>query len=506
MGEPGVGKTRLAAQFAAEVHAAGATVLYGRCDEEPLLAYQPFVEALRHYLRFGDWESDAGSEPDLRQLSRLLPEARPPDGAPAESFPKDAGSERYLLFAAVARLIDRADASRPLLIVLDDLHWADKPTLLLLRHMLRLTDPARLMLLGIFRDVEVDPDHPFVELIADMRRERRFDRLALEGLDERETDELVAARLDATGQRRLRARPALADRGQPVLHRGGAALARAVARRRDGHRGRRGRARRDGRSRQRRRRHPAPPRRPRARDAGRAARGGGRRARVRPEDRRGAARRPRRRRPRRDRRGDGGGPRRRGRRRLRPLHVLPRARARRDLRPRLAQPAAAPAPARRRGARGGAHGAGGRRRRRARPPLLHGARARRRRARPCATASSPASSAARVAGLRGVGRALPPRAGGVRARPRAATSARAATSCWRWGACSGRPARRPPATRTSRRPTARAPAATPSSSRRPRSGSASATGRPAPSTSRTRSCWARRSTRSATRTAGRARG
>ncbi len=198
MGEPGVGKTRLAAQFAAEVHAGGATVLYGRCDEEPLLAYQPFVEALRHYVRFGDWESDAGSEPDLRQLSRLLPEVRPPDGTPAESFPKDAGSERYVLFSSVARLMDRAARSRPLLVVLDDLHWADKPTLLLLRHMLRLTDPARLMLLGIFRDVDVDPDHPFVELVADMRRERRFERLALEGLDEAETDELVAARLDAT--------------------------------------------------------------------------------------------------------------------------------------------------------------------------------------------------------------------------------------------------------------------------------------------------------------------
>ncbi len=198
MGEPGVGKTRLAAQFAAEVHADGATVLYGRCDEEPLLAYQPFVQALRHYLRFGDWESDADSEPDLQQLSRLLPEARPPNAASSESFPKDANSERYLLFESVSRLIDRATLQRPLLVVLDDLHWADRPTLLLLRHLLRLTDPARLMLLGIFRDVEVDPDHPFVELVADMRREQRFDRLALEGLDEHETDELVAARLDAT--------------------------------------------------------------------------------------------------------------------------------------------------------------------------------------------------------------------------------------------------------------------------------------------------------------------
>ncbi|MEA2190063.1 MAG: hypothetical protein QOI73_184, partial [Solirubrobacteraceae bacterium] len=196
MGEPGVGKTRLASHFAAEVHDGGATVLYGRCDEEPLLAYQPFVEALRHYLRHGDWAQD-GAAGDLHQLSRLLPEAGTPAGDGAEASTKDPDGERFMLFEAVARLVDRATRRRPLLIVLDDLHWADKPTLLLLRHMLRLSGPSRLMLLGIFRDVEVDPDHPLVELIADMRRERRFERLALEGLDERETDALVAARLDA---------------------------------------------------------------------------------------------------------------------------------------------------------------------------------------------------------------------------------------------------------------------------------------------------------------------
>jgi DNA-binding SARP family transcriptional activator len=196
-GEPGVGKTRLAAQFAAELHAAGATVLYGRCDEEPLLAYQPFVEALRHYLRHGDWAAGGESEHDLRELSRLLPEARGDGAATAESFEKDPDSERYLLFQAVTRLIDRATVRRPLLLVLDDLHWADKPTLLLLRHMLRLSEPSRLMVLGIFREVEVDSDHALVELMADMRTERRFDRLALDGLGETEIRALVAARLAA---------------------------------------------------------------------------------------------------------------------------------------------------------------------------------------------------------------------------------------------------------------------------------------------------------------------
>lgn len=195
VGEPGVGKTRLAAHFAAEVHDAGATVLYGRCDEEPLLSYQPFIEALRHYLRHGDWHADAESERDLQELARLIPEARP-EGA-LQSLPQDPETERYRLFEAVARLIGRATRRRPLLFVLDDLHWADKPTLLLLRQLLRHDDPARLMVLGVFRDVDVGADHPLSELIADLRRERRFDRLVIEGLGEEETDALVAARLAA---------------------------------------------------------------------------------------------------------------------------------------------------------------------------------------------------------------------------------------------------------------------------------------------------------------------
>ncbi len=197
VGEPGVGKTRLAAQFAAEVHRAGATVLYGRCDEEPLLAYQPLVQALRHYLQFGDWQADPACGPDLGQLARLLPETRPESVAGGESFAPDPESERFLLFEAVTRLVGRASRVRPLLLILDDLHWADKPTLLLLRHMMRLTDPARLMVLGVFRDVDVDAGHPLVELVADLRWERRVERHALEGLDEQETDALVAARLDA---------------------------------------------------------------------------------------------------------------------------------------------------------------------------------------------------------------------------------------------------------------------------------------------------------------------
>ncbi len=197
VGEAGVGKTRLAAQFAAEVDSAGAAVLYGRCDEEPLCSYQPFIEALRHLLRHGDLVGDGEAAHDLHELARILPQARPATAAGDAPAGQDPETERYRLFEAVAALLRRASRRAPLLLVVDDLHWADKPTLLLLRHLLRHADPARLMVLGLVRDVEVGDDQPLTELIADLRRERRFDRIVLGGLSEREADALVAARLAA---------------------------------------------------------------------------------------------------------------------------------------------------------------------------------------------------------------------------------------------------------------------------------------------------------------------
>ena len=198
VGDAGVGKTRLAARFAAELHDEGAAVLYGRCDEEPLRSYQPFIEALRHELRHGSLLADADAAGELDELARILPEARAAAAPnPAPPAPQDRETERYRLFEAVAGLLRRVAERAPLLLVIDDLHWADKPTLLLLRHLLRHPDPAPLMVLGLVRDVEVGADHALPELIADMRREHRFDRVAVAGLSESEADALVAARLAA---------------------------------------------------------------------------------------------------------------------------------------------------------------------------------------------------------------------------------------------------------------------------------------------------------------------
>jgi DNA-binding SARP family transcriptional activator len=183
-GEPGVGKTRLAAALAAEVHAEGATVLAGRCDEDLGVPYQPLVEALRHLT---DHTSDAhlvrrlgrfGGElvrlvPDLAQRTPRLP---PPLHADPET-------ERYRLFDAVAAWLAATSQDAPILLVLDDLQWAAKPTLLLLRHIVRATEPMQLLMVGTYRDTELSRAHPLGELLADLRRDAAAQRIALSGLD-----------------------------------------------------------------------------------------------------------------------------------------------------------------------------------------------------------------------------------------------------------------------------------------------------------------------------------
>jgi DNA-binding SARP family transcriptional activator len=197
-GEPGVGKTRLVARVAADVHATGATVLYGRCDEEVLMPYQPVVEALRHAVRHAP---PLSLPPDLAgELARLVPEVEG-QGAPAadarEPLLGERDTQRYRLFEAVATALGQLAGHRGLLLVLDDLHWADRTTLLLLRFLARIGGSSPVLLLATYRDDEVGPEHPLADLLADVRRDRRAGRVSLTGLDAEETAELVAARLSA---------------------------------------------------------------------------------------------------------------------------------------------------------------------------------------------------------------------------------------------------------------------------------------------------------------------
>jgi DNA-binding SARP family transcriptional activator len=191
-GEPGIGKTRLAAELAAIVHGEGAVVLWGRCDEGLGVAFQPVVEALRHYVRHSpDGLLDAQLGRGRAELARLVPELA--EGRPDLAVPAvDAESERLRLFDAVSDALGSVARSRPLLLVQDDLQWAAIPTLLLIRHLARPAED-RVLVVGTYRDTELDPGHPLLGVLADLRREPTVARLAVRGLDEKAVAAFVAA-------------------------------------------------------------------------------------------------------------------------------------------------------------------------------------------------------------------------------------------------------------------------------------------------------------------------
>lgn len=191
-GEPGIGKTRLMSELALLAQREG-TVLYAGCQEEALVSYQPFVEALRHYARSADVDwSRIALGAGAGELALLVPElaaALPEEAAAPAADPE---TRRYLLFEAVSTLLTEVSQRAPLLLVLDDLHWADRATLHLLRHTIRSSQEGSLLIVGAYRDAEIGPEHPLADLLADLRRDRLFDRVSLDGLDERGVSELIA--------------------------------------------------------------------------------------------------------------------------------------------------------------------------------------------------------------------------------------------------------------------------------------------------------------------------
>lgn len=191
-GEPGVGKTRLAGEWSRRAYEQGAVVLYGRCDEDLGAPYQPFAEALRSLLpcmgpdRLRRLRGVEALLPLVPGLTDVLPELASPTRA-------DADTERYALFDAVVAVMAAVSASTPVVLVLDDLHWAAKPTLLLLRHLLRFGEHARVQIVGTYRSTDLDRSHPLAAMLADLNRDGTADRLQLGGLDEGDVTAYLAA-------------------------------------------------------------------------------------------------------------------------------------------------------------------------------------------------------------------------------------------------------------------------------------------------------------------------
>jgi DNA-binding CsgD family transcriptional regulator len=193
-GEPGIGKTRLAEELAAQATSRGAVVLWGRCWEgEGAPAFWPWVQVVRAYVQAGDpatLRQDMGAgAADIAQVVPAVRERLPDLPSPPPVEPEAA---RFRLFDSLTGFLRAAAARRPLLLVLDDLHWADAPSLALLRFVGRELEGAGLLVVGIYRHTEVDGGHPLLGTLADLARGQRRRRLLLGGLDQREVATFVA--------------------------------------------------------------------------------------------------------------------------------------------------------------------------------------------------------------------------------------------------------------------------------------------------------------------------
>jgi len=192
-GEPGIGKTRLAEEFGVYAGLRGAQLLTGRCYEVGAsLPYRPFYEAFRQYARSRpDEELRSQLGPGAPEIATLVSEirARFPD---IEEAPKlDPDAERLRLFESVAEFLHNASLARPIVLHLDDLHWADKPSLLLLQHLAERTTGDRLLILGAYRDVELDRTHPLSSALGALRRLPNHRRVLLRGLSQESVVDLL---------------------------------------------------------------------------------------------------------------------------------------------------------------------------------------------------------------------------------------------------------------------------------------------------------------------------
>jgi len=192
-GEPGIGKTRLVTEAVRAAHDRGSIVLWGRCDEDLGAPYGPFAEALRHYVLVTPPDQVRAEVGALGgELVRIVPDIATRVPGLADPMVADAETERFRLFDAVADLLSEISAAAPVVLVLDDLHWADKPSLVLLRHLLRSPTPMRVLFLGTYRDTDLDRSHPLSDVLGELRRQPGVDRLDLQGLDEDEISGFMA--------------------------------------------------------------------------------------------------------------------------------------------------------------------------------------------------------------------------------------------------------------------------------------------------------------------------
>ena len=194
VGDPGIGKTRTAHEVATYAGMRGAQVLWGRSYESGgAPPYWPWVQVIRSHV--ASTEPDAlrnqmGSTasviaeivPDVKQKLPDLPPATPVD---------DPESARFRLFDSITTFLKQAASVQPLVLMLEDLHWSDKPSLMLLEFVARELANAKIMVIGNYRDMELNRRHPLSITLGDLTRERLFERILLRGLQKHDVARFI---------------------------------------------------------------------------------------------------------------------------------------------------------------------------------------------------------------------------------------------------------------------------------------------------------------------------
>jgi class 3 adenylate cyclase/tetratricopeptide (TPR) repeat protein len=203
-GEAGIGKTALVAQAARAAHTQGVIALFGHADEDAGIAYQPWMEMVSALVRDGDPTLVAVLPSAQRAaLTRLAPSLSVDGGRVS-----DPDTERMLLWEGVTELLAAASQNAPVLVVLDDLHWADTASLRLLRHVIGSTTPMDVTIACTYRETDLGRGDPLNTLLTDLYRQANVTRFDVKGLEDNELVELMAA---AAGHE-------LDDRGVGLAH------------------------------------------------------------------------------------------------------------------------------------------------------------------------------------------------------------------------------------------------------------------------------------------------
>ena len=197
-GEPGAGKTRLARELAMQAAIDCAVILSGGCYEyEATTPYAPFVEAFRRWVReqrdddiLRETLGDAAA-----QIAKLAPEIHNRLGPFHERPHQTADEERLVFFDAIAQVFANLARRQSLLFFVDDLQWANQSTLQLLSHLLRQLKETQLLILGTYRETELDRPHPLANALVNWNRERLVTRISLRRFDVAETTAQIGSLL-----------------------------------------------------------------------------------------------------------------------------------------------------------------------------------------------------------------------------------------------------------------------------------------------------------------------